>query len=47
MPTRDELVAQLTGRRGNVSQLAERYGKDAKQIYRWWKRNRLDPGAHR
>jgi hypothetical protein len=47
MPTRDELVAQLTGMRGNVSQLAEHYGKDAKQIYRWLKRYRLDPGAHR
>jgi len=47
MPTRDELVAQLAGMRGNVSQLAEHYGKDAKQIYRWLKRYRLDPGAHR
>jgi transposase-like protein len=33
--------------RGNVSQLAEHYGKDTKQIYRWLKRYHLDPGAHR
>jgi DNA-binding NtrC family response regulator len=47
MPTREDLQAQLTGLRGNVSRLAEHYGKDAKQIYRWLKRLRLDPASHR
>jgi transcriptional regulator with GAF, ATPase, and Fis domain len=47
MPPRDELVNQLTSLRGNVSRLAEHYGKDAKQIYRWLKRYSLDPGDYR
>jgi transcriptional regulator with GAF, ATPase, and Fis domain len=47
MPTREELAAQLTGLRGNVSRLAEHYGKDPKQIYRWLKRYQIDPGQHR
>ena len=47
MPTREELAAQLVGQRGNISRLAAFYGKDAKQIYRWLKRYRLDPGGYR
>jgi transcriptional regulator with PAS, ATPase and Fis domain len=47
MPTRDELEAQLTAMRGNVTRLSEHYAKDAKQIYRWLKRYRLDPGGYR
>jgi transcriptional regulator with PAS, ATPase and Fis domain len=47
MPTRDELAAQLAGVHGNVSRLAEHYAKDAKQIYRWLKRYRLDPDGYR
>jgi transcriptional regulator with PAS, ATPase and Fis domain len=47
MPLREELVALMAGLRGNVSQLAEHYGKDAKQIYRWLKRYQLDPGSYR
>jgi len=47
MPTRDELAAQLAGMHGNVSRLAEHYAKDAKQIYRWLKRYRLDPDGYR
>jgi transposase-like protein len=47
MPTREELAEELTRLRGNVSRLAEQYGKDAKQIYRWLKRYRLDPGGYR
>jgi transcriptional regulator with PAS, ATPase and Fis domain len=47
MPTRDDLAAQLAGMRGNVSQLAEHYAKDAKQIYRWLKRYGLDPDGYR
>jgi transcriptional regulator with PAS, ATPase and Fis domain len=47
MPTCDELAAQLTEMHGNVSRLAEHYAKDAKQIYRWLKRYRLDPDTYR
>ena len=47
LPTRDELAAQLTELRGNVSRLAEHYAKDAKQIYRWLKRYQLDPDRYR
>jgi transcriptional regulator with PAS, ATPase and Fis domain len=47
MPTRDELAAQLTAMRGNVSRLSEHYAKDAKQIYRWLKRYQLDPDGYR
>ncbi|MEJ7596368.1 MAG: hypothetical protein WKG01_00545 [Kofleriaceae bacterium] len=47
MPSRDELVTQLTGLHGNVSRLAAFYGKDAKQIYRWLKRYQLDPTSFR
>ncbi len=46
-PARDELVAQLSSLRGNVSRLAEHYGKDGKQIYRWLKRYGLDPEDYR
>jgi len=46
-PTREELTGQLAGMRGNISRLAERYGKDAKQIYRWLKRYRIDPSDYR
>ena len=47
MPTREELIAQLAGLRGNISRLAAFYGKDAKQIYRWLKRYHLDAGGYR
>jgi sigma-54 dependent transcriptional regulator, acetoin dehydrogenase operon transcriptional activator AcoR len=47
MPAREELAARLAVLRGNVSQLAAHYGKDAKQIYRWLKHYHLDPGVHR
>ena len=47
MPTREELAARMVGLRGNVSRLAEHYGKDAKQIYRWLRRYRLDPRSYR
>jgi transcriptional regulator with GAF, ATPase, and Fis domain len=46
-PAREELVAQLSSLRGNVTRLAERYGKDGKQIYRWLKRYGLDPEDYR
>jgi len=47
MPAREELAARLGELRGNVSRLAEHYGKDAKQIYRWLKRYGLDPDGYR
>jgi two-component system NtrC family response regulator len=47
MPTREALAAQLTELHGNVSRLAQHYGRDGKQIYRWLKRYGLDPGGYR
>jgi DNA-binding NtrC family response regulator len=47
VPARDELVELLSALHGNVSRLAERYGKDAKQIYRWLKRHGIDPQSYR
>jgi hypothetical protein len=47
MPPRDELVRSLTALRGDVRRLAVRYGKDAKQIYRWLKAYALDPADYR
>jgi transcriptional regulator with PAS, ATPase and Fis domain len=47
IPTREELDARLAALHGNVSRLAEHYGKDAKQIYRWLKRHGLDPDGYR
>ena len=47
MPGREELVARLAALKGNVNRLAEQYGKDAKQIYRWLKRHDLDPATFR
>ena len=42
-PAREDLVGRLTELRGNVNRIAEHYGKDPKQVYRWLKRHRLDP----
>jgi two-component system NtrC family response regulator len=47
VPDREELVARLSALHGNVNRLAEHYGKDPKQIYRWLKRYDLDPAAYR
>ncbi|HSN31019.1 MAG TPA: sigma 54-interacting transcriptional regulator, partial [Kofleriaceae bacterium] len=46
-PGREELLARLVAARGNVQKLAEHYGKDPKQIYRWLKRHDLDPNDYR
>ena len=46
-PDREELVARLTALRGNVNRVAEHYGKDPKQIYRWLKQHDLDPTQFR
>ena len=42
-PAREDLVERLTELRGNVNRIAEHYGKDPKQVYRWLKRHGLDP----
>lgn len=34
-PTRDELIAALARADGNVRKVAEEFGKDRKQVYRW------------
>ena len=47
MPGREELVARLAALKGNVNRLAEQYGKDPKQIYRWLKRHDLDAATFR
>ena len=47
MPEREEIVARLVALHGNVNRLAEQYGKDPKQIYRWLKRHDLDPATFR
>ncbi|HZJ66969.1 MAG TPA: hypothetical protein VFD36_25865, partial [Kofleriaceae bacterium] len=46
-PTRDELCAILETMSGNVARVAEHYGKDRQQIYRWAKRYDIDLGAYR
>jgi transcriptional regulator with GAF, ATPase, and Fis domain len=46
-PSREELVERLTALRGNVNRVAEHYGKDPKQIYRWLKQHDLDPDRFR
>jgi transcriptional regulator with GAF, ATPase, and Fis domain len=47
IPGREELGARLAALNGNVNRLAEHYGKDPKQIYRWLKRHDLDPASFR
>lgn len=46
-PTRDELCAVLEAMSGNVARVAEYYGKDRQQFYRWAKRHDIDLGAYR
>jgi len=45
VPTRDELCATIERMAGNMARVAEHYGKDRQQIYRWAKRYGIDPGA--
>jgi transcriptional regulator with GAF, ATPase, and Fis domain len=47
MPTRDELCAMLAQLGGNIARVAEHYGKDRQQIYRWARRYQLDLTAFR
>jgi transposase-like protein len=47
LPTRDELCAMLEREGGNVARVADHYGKDRQQIYRWAKRYDIDLTAYR
>jgi transcriptional regulator with GAF, ATPase, and Fis domain len=47
VPPRAELEALLAQAAGNVARLAQHYGKDRKQVYRWLKRRGIDPGSFR
>jgi DNA-binding NtrC family response regulator len=46
-PSRAELEEALAAARGNVSLVAARYERAAKQIYRWLEHHGLDPAAFR
>ena len=46
-PERDELAAVLAYFGGNVVQVAEYFGKDRKQVYRWIEKLGVDLGAVR
>lgn len=46
-PTQADLEAQLIRAQGNVTRLAEHYGKNPKQIYRWMQRYGLTPEKFR
>jgi DNA-binding NtrC family response regulator len=46
-PSRDELERALADARGVVSRVAEKYGRDRTQVYRWIRRLGIDPEAHR
>jgi sigma-54 dependent transcriptional regulator, acetoin dehydrogenase operon transcriptional activator AcoR len=47
VPTRDELCQMLERESGNVARIAEHYGKDRQQIYRWAKRYDIDLTVYR
>ncbi len=42
MPARDDLLAVLGYFAGNIAQVAEYFGKDRKQVYRWADRYQID-----
>jgi len=42
VPARDDLMAVLAYFAGNVAQVAEYFGKDRKQVYRWAERYQID-----
>jgi transcriptional regulator with GAF, ATPase, and Fis domain len=46
-PTREELCAALARYDGNVAKVAEHFGKDRQQVYRWARRYAIDLGAFR
>ena len=47
MPTRDELCAMLEKLDGNIARVAEHYGKDRQQVYRWARRYGIDLDVYR
>jgi transcriptional regulator with GAF, ATPase, and Fis domain len=47
LPTRGELCAMLEAMGGNIARVAEHYGKDRQQVYRWAKRYEIDVDAYR
>lgn len=46
-PTRDELVELLEKHSGSVARIAEHFGKDRRQVYRWLERHRLEADSYR
>jgi transcriptional regulator with GAF, ATPase, and Fis domain len=46
-PTRDDLVRVLRHLRGNLADVAEFFGKDRRQVYRWLEKHGLDADAYR
>ncbi len=46
-PAREDLERVLAQFRGNVQLVADFYGKDRKQVYRWLEREGIDPAAWR
>ena len=47
IPTREELSAVIARMGGNMARVAEHYGKDRQQIYRWAKRYDIDVESFR
>ena len=47
MPTAEELLQAFARFEGNVARVAELFGKDRRQIYRWIERYGLDIDALR
>jgi transcriptional regulator with GAF, ATPase, and Fis domain len=47
LPTREELCAVLDRMDGNIARVADHYGKDRQQIYRWAKRYDINLGEYR
>jgi transcriptional regulator with GAF, ATPase, and Fis domain len=46
-PTKEELIQALTRMDGNIARVAEFFGKDRQQVYRWAKRYNMDLGNFR
>ena len=46
-PPRTALEAALTAAGGNVARVAEQFGRDRAQVYRWLRRHNLDPATFR
>ncbi|MCP3141467.1 sigma 54-interacting transcriptional regulator [Pyxidicoccus xibeiensis] len=46
-PSRDELHTVLTRLEGNMAQVADFFGKDRRQVYRWAERLGIDPDTYR